>query len=286
MVGVGGTLNMTAQQANAEISAFNPVSGYLYTVGGGSGAIVVSNLRNPAQPTIVARAVPVDSSQTLQSAAVYGNLLAVAVQNSIKTEPGFVQFYQLSNPALPVHLATVTVGPLPDMVKFSADGRKLLVTNEAEPNSTYTIDPEGSISVINTSGYLASTPVAPTQGDVQTIGFAAWENRRVELVNRGVRIGQRLGVTTGVAQDIEPEAIAISADGNTAWVSLQENNAIAVVDLSGTTPSISTIFSAGVKDWSRGGAKATNSHFNLSYGGRQQSGHPPRSSPYGGLAGA
>lgn len=117
-----GVINIAALGANAEISAFNPVSGYLYTVGGGSGGIVVSDLRNPAAPMAVARAVPADGSQTLQSAAVFGRLLAVAVQNSVKTEPGFVQFYDLTDPALPRHLSTVTVGALPDMVKFSADG--------------------------------------------------------------------------------------------------------------------------------------------------------------------
>ena len=100
---------------------------------------------------------------------------------------------------------------------------------------------------------------------MQTVGFEAWENRRAELINRGVRIGTRLGVTTSVAQDIEPEAIAISADGNTAWISLQENNAIAVVDLSGSAPVISTIFSAGIKDWSRGVASAENFSFELEY---------------------
>jgi len=260
-----GVLDVAALGANAEISAYNPESGFLYTVGGGSGAIVVSDLRNPANPQAVAIATPADSSETLQSAAVFGQLLAIAVQNTVKTNPGFVQFYDLSDPALPVHISTVSVGALPDMVKFSADGSKLLVTNEGEPNSLYTIDPEGSISVINTGGYLAATPLAPAQADVQTIGFGAWENRRAELINRGIRIGQRLGVTTSVAQDIEPEAIAISADGNTAWVSLQENNAFAVLDLSGATPAIKEIFSAGIKDWSRGVASAENFNFELDY---------------------
>ncbi len=260
-----GVINVAALGANAEISAYNPSSGHLYTVGGGSGAIVVSDLRNPAAPLAVAKATPVDNSQTLQSAAVYGKLLAVAVQNSVKTDPGFIQFYDLSNPALPVHISTVSVGALPDMVKFSVDGRKLLVTNEGEPDSQYTIDPEGSISVINTSGYLAGTPASPAQTDVQTIGFGTWENRRTELINRGIRIGKRLGVTTTVAQDIEPEAIAISADGKSAWVSLQENNAIAVLDLSGTAPVIREIFSAGIKDWSRGIASAKNFGFELEY---------------------
>jgi DNA-binding beta-propeller fold protein YncE len=109
----------------------------------------------------------------LQSAAVFGKLLAIAVQNSVKTEAGFVEFYDLNNPALPVHISTVSVGALPDMVKFSSDGRKLLVTNEGEPNSAYTIDPVGSISVVDTGGYLASTPVAPAQVNVQTIDFSA-----------------------------------------------------------------------------------------------------------------
>ncbi|MEB3319826.1 MAG: hypothetical protein VKI63_02665, partial [Cyanobium sp.] len=269
--GINGVLDVAAQGGNAEISAYNPISGHLYTVGGGSGAIVVSDLSDPANPQVVAKGNPDLNPatgapfQTLQSAAVFGTLLAVAVQNTVKTDPGFVQFYDLSDPALPAHISTVTVGALPDMVKFSADGSKLLVTNEGEPDSLYTIDPEGSVSLINTSGYLAATPVAPVQADVQTIGFTAWENRRAELINRGIRIGERLGVTTTVGQDIEPEAIAFSADGRTAWISLQENNAFAVLDLSGDTPAIQEIFSAGIKDWSRGTASAENGNYELEY---------------------
>ncbi|MFN7228236.1 MAG: choice-of-anchor I domain-containing protein, partial [Synechococcaceae cyanobacterium] len=266
-----GLINVSSLGANAEISAYAPLHRFLYTVGGGSGSIVVTDLRDPTRPRLVAKGNPElnpttgNPLQTLQSVAVYGNLLAVAVQNTVKTDPGFVEFFDISDPALPVALATLTVGALPDMVKFSGDGRKLLVTNEGEPNADYTIDPEGSVSVVDTSGFLAATPVAPTQADVQTVGFGAWENRRAELINRGVRIGQRLGVTTTVAQDIEPEAIAISADGNTAWVSLQENNAIAVLDLAGSEPVIREIFSAGLKDWSRGGASAANVDFALEY---------------------
>jgi 2',3'-cyclic-nucleotide 2'-phosphodiesterase (5'-nucleotidase family) len=260
-----GVIDVSSLGANGEITAYNPTSGYAYTVGGGSGAIVVSDLRNPAAPVAVAIATPGEGIETLQSAAVFGNLLAVAVQNTVKTDPGFVQFYDLSDPALPNHISTVSVGALPDMVKFSSDGSKLLVTNEGEPNALYTIDPVGSISLINTSGYLASTPAAPAQADVHSVDFSAWENRRAELINRGIRIGTRLGITTTVAQDIEPEAIVISADGKTAWVSLQENNGFAVLDISGATPSIKEIFSAGIKDWSRGVAHAENFGYELTY---------------------
>ena len=262
---VNGLLSAAAQGANAEISAYNSASGYLYTVGGGSGTILVSDLRDVTSPKIVAKANPSDNSQTLQSAAVFGKLLAVAVQNSVKTDAGFVQFYDLTNPALPVHVSTVSVGALPDMVKFSADGRKLLVTNEGEPNTAYSIDPIGSISLIDTSAYLLATPAAPVQANVQTIDFNAWNNRKAELINRGIRITGKAGVTTTLAQDIEPEAIAITADGRTAYISLQENNAIAVLDISTTTPAISSIFSAGIQDWDRGTAKATNYSYTLSY---------------------
>ena len=280
---VSGVLNASALGANAEISAFNPSSGYLYTVGGGSGAILVSDLRDPAATRIVAKATPTDSSATLQSVAVFGKLLAVAVQNSIKTDPGFVQFYDLTNPALPVHISTVSVGALPDMVKFSSDGKKLLVTNEGEPNSDYSIDPVGSISLIDTTGYLATTVVAPAQPQVQTVDFRAWNNRKAELINRGIRITGKAGVTTTVAQDIEPEAIAITADGNTAFISLQENNAIAVLDISTTTPRISTIFSAGIQDWDRGRAKATNISYTLSYAAGNA--NLPAGAQAGGLSG-
>jgi 2',3'-cyclic-nucleotide 2'-phosphodiesterase (5'-nucleotidase family) len=277
----GGILDIGSLEANAEISAYNPQSGFLYTVGGGSGAIVVSDLRNPASAQVVSVARPDTQLQTLQSAAVSGNLLAIAVEDSAGT--GFVQFYDLTNPAIPVHVSTVTVGALPDAVKFSADGTKLLVTNEGEPNSLYTTDPEGSISVIDTSSYLAATPVAPSQADVQTVGFGAWEGRRAELINRGIRIGTRLGVTTTVAQDIEPEAVAISDDGNTAWISLQENNAIAVLDLSGAAPVVSSIFSAGIKDWSRGTPSATNFTVELEYANGEA--NRPEGVEAGGLSG-
>ncbi len=86
---VGGLLDVAALGANAEISAYNPSSGYLYTVGGGSGAIVVSDLRDPANAQAVAIATPGEGIETLQSAAVFGNLLAIAVQNTVKTDPGW-----------------------------------------------------------------------------------------------------------------------------------------------------------------------------------------------------
>ncbi|WP_396111585.1 choice-of-anchor I domain-containing protein [Cyanobium sp. L1E-Cus] len=282
-VAVGDVLSLASIKANAEISAYSAKSGYLYTVGGGSGALGVSDLRNPASPVVVARGTSDVVGETFQSVAVFGNLLAVAVQNAVKTDSGFVQFYGLTNPSLPTLLSTVTVGALPDMVKFSSDGKKLLLTNEGEPNTAYTIDPVGSISLIDTSGYLAATPVVPAQTNVQTVDFSAWNNRKAELSNRGIRITGKAGVTTTLAQDIEPEAIAITADGKTAYISLQENNAIAVLDISTTTPAITAIFSAGIQDWDRGTASAKNYSYTLSYAAGNQ--NLPTGAQAGGLSG-
>ena len=48
---------------------------------------------------------------------------------------------------------------------------------------------------------------------------------------------------------MEPEYVTISSDESIAFVSLQENNAFAIIDLTGSTPSISSIIGAGIKDW-------------------------------------
>jgi len=64
------------------------------------------------------------------SVAIHEGVVAVAIENAIKTDPGFVKFFD-TNGAL---LSSVTVGALPDMLIFTPNGRRLLVANEGEPN--------------------------------------------------------------------------------------------------------------------------------------------------------
>ena len=178
----------------------------------------------------------------VQSLDISGNLLAIAVQSSTKTNAGVIAFYSLDSAGTATFLKKVTVGSLPDGVAFSPDGKYLVVANEGELSKDFMtdgIDPDGTISIIQiTNGVPADTAT--------TLGFADFNvggSRRSELP-AGVRIG-RPGAT--VAQDLEPEYVSISADSKTAFVTLQENNAVAVVDLA--SGKISKIFALGYKDY-------------------------------------
>lgn len=177
----------------------------------------------------------------VQSLDVSGNLLAIAVQAAVKTDNGVIAFYSLDATGAATFLKKVTVGALPDGVAFSPDGKFLLVANEGELGNTFKtdgIDPEGSISIIDiTAGVPADTATS--------LDFKAFNSggaRSAELP-AGVRVG-RAGAT--VAQDLEPEYVTVSADSRTAYVALQENNAIAVVDLG--TKRITKILALGFKD--------------------------------------
>jgi hypothetical protein len=59
-----------------------------------------------------------------------------------------------------------------------------------------------------------------------------------------------------VAQDLEPEYIAVSPDSKTAYVALQENNAIAVIDIA--KAKVLAIHPLGFKDWTASGLDASD----------------------------
>ncbi|SMF53478.1 choice-of-anchor I family protein [Pseudobacteriovorax antillogorgiicola] len=168
------------------------------------------------------------------SVAVGGDRIAVAVEAAVKQDPGYV--FVLNAVSLKVE-SVYEVGALPDMVTFS--GSLILVANEGEPNGDLTVDPEGSISIIDLS--QGST------GKVAHLGFKDFNkgaSRHQELDLDKMRI---FGLGATVAQDLEPEYITVSHDGSKAFVSLQENNALAVVDLKAKR--IAKIVGLGYKDY-------------------------------------
>jgi len=216
----------------AEIPAFDPASQRVYVVAGNvveifsmssTGALSpVGNLPFGFTPPGGTTALP-------NSVAVKNGIVAVSyaivTNGSNAQQPGRVGFYTASTGAF---LNVVTTGALPDMVVFSPDGLKVLTADEGEPNSYgqgNSLDPEGSVSIIDLNGGVAAATV-------QVVGFSAFNPQIAALRAAGVRI---YGPGATVAQDLEPEYIAFSPDGLTARVTLQENNAIAVLDITSAT---------------------------------------------------
>jgi hypothetical protein len=122
---------------------------------------------------------------------------------------------------------------------FTPNGRRLLVANEGEPNDAYTVDPEGSVSIIDMTVGAANL----TQADVKTATF----NDSIPKTNGSTIPIYGPGAT--LAQDLEPEYIAVSHDSKTAWVTLQENNAIAILDIE--AGSFTRLVGLGFKDHSQ-----------------------------------
>ena len=216
----------------AEISAYDPLSQRVFFTNSETSTVEVLDISNPFAPVFLFSIdlTPYGSGPT--SVGVFNGLVAIAVPADPETDPGSVVFFDTEG----TFQTQVTVGALPDMLTFTPDGSYVAVANEGQPSDDYAIDPEGSVSLINTTTFAA-----------MTIGFTDFNeggSREAELPT-GVRI---FGPGASVAQDLEPEYITISPDGTTAYVTLQENNALAVIDIAGGT--VSAIVDLGSKDHS------------------------------------
>ena len=209
----------TGTEAAAEVVAFDPVSKHAFFTNNGPNTFTIVDLSNPGMPTL---ATEIDLSSYgggPNSVAVANGVVAVAVQSDPKTDPGKVVFFDADGN----YLNEVAVGALPDMLTFSPDGNTAITANEGEPNDDYTVDPLGSVSLIDLSGGVANATVL-------TLTFESYNDKKIHLLNKGIRIFGNDGLAT-VAEDMEPEYIAFSPDGAYAYVNCQENNAIAVLDM-------------------------------------------------------
>ncbi|MCB9224475.1 MAG: choice-of-anchor I family protein [Crocinitomicaceae bacterium] len=219
---------------SAEISAFDPTTNKLYTANSILNFIEVFDLSDPYDISLIT-SLDISSYGNLNSIDVYNDTVAIAVANSTdKTLDGSIVFFQGDG----THLNTVTAGANPDMVVFTPDHTKVLSANEGEPNDAYTTDPEGTITIIDITAGVANA--VATQ-----VNFNAYDSQIGTLKASGVRI---FGPGSSVSQDFEPEYITIDESSTTAWITLQENNAIAVLNIA--TATITDIFPLGVKDHS------------------------------------
>ena len=213
-----GTFDSGLGEGAAEIVAHDPETQRLFVTNGEDASVDILDISNPKKPT---KAGTIDVSVVNGSAtggpnsvAVSNGVVAVAVEAETVTDPGVVAFFDADG----TFLGSVVVGALPDMLTFTPNGKKILVANEGEADGG--IDPKGSISIIDVSGGIASATV-------NTLDFTGFDADQEALEAAGLRIfdGKLL------SDDVEPEYIAISEDGKTAFVTLQESNAVAVVDI-------------------------------------------------------
>ena len=259
-------LDINSPEGAAEIVQYQKSTGYIFALnssGDNATVEILSMLNaNPAALTADSEGVSSNTNMNIMqtsnlSANTAGDansiaisdeleLLAVAMAATTADGLGNIAFYDISG-AAPIFVKNVPVGVLPDMVTFSPDNKKVVVANEGEPAGDYVIDAEGSISIINiTGGVISDTAVAIT--------FESYNDKATELAEQGVMFANPSGktingslITTTVAMDLEPEYVAISSDSKTAYISLQENNALAIVDL--TTDSLVEVRGLGFKDW-------------------------------------
>jgi hypothetical protein len=228
---------------SAEIVVHDPSTQRLYVANSVGGKLDILSLANPAAITSVA-SISMAPYGGINSVAVRNGVVACAIENANPQLGGAVVFFNQDG----VFQKQVTVGAMPDMITFSPDGRYLLTANEGEPKADYSVDPEGSVSIIDYSGGLAGV----TQAGVRTVGFSAYNGQEAALRAQGIRLfGGAAGSPATAAQDLEPEYIALSADSRLAYVTLQENNALATVDLG--TGQITALRPLGYQDHSQPG---------------------------------
>jgi hypothetical protein len=225
----------------SEIVAHDPVSQRLFVTNGGANRIDVVGIGNPSAPALVSSIDLAPFGGAVNSVAVKNGLLAVALASASPTTPGNVVVFGTDGVVRRIFAA----GVLPDHVSFSPDGNFILSANEGEPDGTFGepgfVDPPGSVTVIDLRPGLDKAVVSQ-------VGFTAFNSREQELRARGVRIFPN----RPAGRDLEPEFIAVSPDNTRAFVTLQEANAFAVLDLAASPPAILDIVPAHLKDHARG----------------------------------
>lgn len=221
----------------AEISTFDKKTNKLFVVNNteGNNRIDVLDFSDPSHPVPLTSISVSRYGGLVNSVAAYDGHVAAAIEAIPRTNAGKVVVFSTIDYS---EIKVVPVGALPDDIKYSPDGKLIVTANEGEPSADYVTDPLGTVSIISVKDNYA----------VYTLDFSAFASEEVYLKSKGLR---KFGPGASFAQDMEPEFITISSDSRTAWVTLQENNSIAKVDLRNKV--IEEIFPLGFKNYNAAG---------------------------------
>ena len=250
LVGTQSSTEEFLTEISAHVQAFAS-SGihYLVSIGGGS-KLTVTSFGDVANAAVVGTVQldQIPGGFTAQSVAVYNDLIAVAVQPAgSATGNGCVQFWRIQSNGSLTFLDFQVVGVLPDSLKFTANGRQLVVANEGQPNDDYSQDPAGTVSIIDVidSGRSDASSLSLRH---TLLDFTAFPAPTPGVVDGTLpRFSSSIPSSSLFANDLEPEAITIH--GRYAYITLQEANAVAKVDL--LTRTITSISALGAVDFTR-----------------------------------
>lgn len=211
-----GRYTVPGSGSSAEIIAYDSSSNRIFAVNSEKNEIEIISFATPSAPTQVKTVDMSPYGGGINSVAYHDGVVAVAVQASPKTDSGSIVFLDNTGTLL----GQVKAGALPDMVTFTPDGKYVLSANEGEPNDDYTVDPEGSITIVDMQNGAANATATHSR-------FTSFNGQASTLRAQGVRIFGFNNPT--VAQDLEPEYITVNTTSDTAIIALQENNAVAIM---------------------------------------------------------
>lgn len=219
------------RHGSAEIVAHDPTTQRLFVVNGAFKSLDVVDIKNLKQLQLYERVRVGSEEMEPTHVHVHNGIVAIALASN-KQRPGHVLFLDVESNVL----ADVEVGFLPDMLTFTPDGQHVVVACEGEPSVDYQRDPEGCIAMIDLSAGVKNL----TSANVTRMGFEKFYDRG--KLPKGIRILRR----GYIPQDLEPEYLTIGPHGKRAWAVLQENNALAMIDL--TARRIDRLVPFGFKD--------------------------------------
>jgi hypothetical protein len=255
----------------AEQIAYDHTQGYVYTVSE-QGFVNVIDMNDPGAPTVLTSMAIDFSGATLTDIEIcpQHNAMFIAAGASDTVSNGQVHAYttvQRASPSAPTLLQSVTVGPLPDMIAPNGDCTKIAVANEGEGDYTSSglVDPEGSVDILTVA--VSGSTVTMT---AERVALGSYTD--AELISMNVHLPLPLNAmeywddysnwasdldfsaaraSYSPRMNLEPEGLAWSADYSKLYVNLQENNAIAIINVgAGTSPTFDGIYSLGMKDHS------------------------------------
>ena len=243
---------MSADGGSLEIVQYNAENGFAYAVSGVKGKLIAVDLNASLSGDKAAALngteydirslVRADNftygDMTSVAVSPDGGTLAAAIQAEDYTASGIVAVFTCGADGSLTLRGTVSVGVQPDMVTFTPDGKYILTADEGEPRMGYTaegaVDPKGSVTVIKAADLSA-----------RTVDFTAFDSAgaRAALAAEGVVLKK----DTAPSVDLEPEYIA--CDNDTAYITCQEANAIAVLDIA--KGEFTGVWSVGFEDYSQ-----------------------------------